>query len=158
MAAFNFKDQHMAARTARYVHQSGLAAPNDAKMIKMRMMSTLFVILALASTIVAKSGDGNWLLRVPQEARLRLNPMAEDPDAIAAGAKLFRQNCASCHGRDGQGNEKRPNLHADRIRNAAPGELEWLLKNGSLRNGMPSWSRLPEPQRWQLVSFLKSLD
>jgi len=28
--------------------------------------------------------------------------------------------------------------------------LEWLLTNGSLRNGMPSWSRLPEQQRWRL--------
>ena len=34
---------------------------------------------------------------------------------------------------------------------------EWLLTNGSMKNGMPSWSRLPEQQRWQIVSFLKSL-
>ena len=40
---------------------------------------------------------------------------------------------------------------------ANPGELEWLLKNGSMKNGMPSWSRLPEQQRWRIVAFLKSL-
>jgi len=26
-----------------------------------------------------------------------------------------------------------------------------------VRKGMPVWSRLPEPQRWQLVRYLKSL-
>ena len=50
-----------------------------------------------------------------------------------------------------------PNLHSERVRAATPGELEWLLKNGSMKNGMPSWSRLPEQQRWQIVAFLKSL-
>lgn len=33
----------------------------------------------------------------------------------------------------------------------------WILTNGVVRRGMPVWSKLPEPQRWQLVSFLKSL-
>jgi mono/diheme cytochrome c family protein len=32
-----------------------------------------------------------------------------------------------------------------------------LLTNGVVRKGMPVWSRLPEPQRWQLVSYIKSL-
>jgi hypothetical protein len=31
------------------------------------------------------------------------------------------------------------------------------LTNGVVRRGMPVWSKLPEPQRWQLVSFIKSL-
>ena len=51
--------------------------------------------------------------------------------------------------------DKRPSLHSERVRAATPGELEWLLKNGSMKNGMPSWSRLPEQQRWQIVSFLE---
>jgi mono/diheme cytochrome c family protein len=27
-----------------------------------------------------------------------------------------------------------------------------------MKNGMPSWSRLPEQQRWQIVSYVKSLN
>ena len=83
--------------------------------------------------------------------------MAGDPDSVVAGAKLFQQNCATCHGKQAEGGSKHPNLRSDRIKDATPGELEWLIKNGSLKNGMPAWSRLPEPQRWQIVSFLKSL-
>ena len=88
---------------------------------------------------------------------MRSNPYDSQMNAIAAGAKLFRQNCSSCHGSEATGTETKPSLHTDRIRTATPGELEWLLKNGSMKNGMPSWSRLPEQQRWQIVSYLKSL-
>jgi len=35
--------------------------------------------------------------------------------------------------------------------------LFWFLRNGNLRQGMPSWSGLPDQQRWQIVSFLKTV-
>jgi hypothetical protein len=31
------------------------------------------------------------------------------------------------------------------------------LKNGNLAKGMPSWSALPEPTRWQVIAYVKSL-
>jgi mono/diheme cytochrome c family protein len=115
-------------------------------------------LLLCASFLLASSiGDGAWKTKVPEKERTRENPYDSQTSAIAAGAKLFRQNCSSCHGSEAMGTEKHPNLHSDRIRNATPGELEWLLRNGSMKNGMPSWSRLPEQQRWQIVSYLKSL-
>ena len=119
----------------------------------------LLLFLASATTLVfAAIGDGSWLNHVPDRERVKVNPFNNDQRAIAAGAKLFRQNCASCHGDAGMGRDKKPNLHTDRVRTASPGELQWLLTNGSMRNGMPSWSRLPEQQRWQIVSYLKSLE
>ena len=56
-----------------------------------------------------------------------------------------------------QGKHIRLNLHGVRVKQATPGELFWLLTNGSLKNGMSSWSRLPDAQRWQLITYLKSL-
>ena len=120
-------------------------------------LTLLFLAVGFAVGVFAKVGDGYWLTKVPQAARERRNPFDDDPVAVSAGAKLFDQYCAACHGKQAEGSAKRPNLHSDRLKQATPGELEWLLKNGSLKNGMPSWSRLPEPQRWQLVTFLKSL-
>ncbi len=55
------------------------------------------------------------------------------------------------------GGKKGPSLRADEVQQATPGTLFWLLTNGVVRHGMPVWSKLPEPQRWQLVSFIKSL-
>jgi mono/diheme cytochrome c family protein len=70
---------------------------------------------------------------------------------------LFRQHCAECHGADAAGGHGRPALTSARIRHASDGELQWILRNGSLRNGMPSWSSLPEEQRWQIVTYLRSV-
>jgi mono/diheme cytochrome c family protein len=127
-------------------------------MSRLRLVVLLLCVGVPAIAISIEGGDGLWQAKVPETARLRPNPMEKQPSAAAVGAKLFRQNCASCHGKQAQGRGNHPDLHSGRVRNATPGELEWLLKNGSLKNGMPSWSRLPEPQRWQLVSFLKSLN
>jgi mono/diheme cytochrome c family protein len=97
------------------------------------------------------------LSRVPAKASGRRNPLETDPEAIAAGAKLFEQHCAECHGANADGGKKGPSLRAQEVQQATPGSLFWLLTNGVVRKGMPVWSRLPEPQRWQLVSYIKSL-
>jgi len=123
---------------------------------RIRLFMSLIALLG-SMLLYAEAGDGMWLTRVPDKQRARENPFAGQPDAIAAGSKLFRQNCATCHGSEAVGTKKYPNLHSEQVRAATPGELEWLLKNGSMKNGMPSWSKLPEQQRWQIVAFLKSL-
>ena len=125
--------------------------------MNLRKILLLTGVLLGATLLFASVGDGLWITKVPEKARTRQNPFDSESAAVAAGAKLFRQNCSSCHGSEATGQDKRPNLHSERVRAATPGELEWLLKNGSMKNGMPSWSRLPEQQRWQIVSFLKSL-
>jgi len=126
-----------------------------------RGVLTTFALLTLAALAFATAGDGEWLQKVPAKDRARPNPFANDPNAPAAGAKIFAEHCAQCHGEDAQGKNDgkhiRPNLHADRVKQATSGELFWLLTNGSQKNGMPSWSRLPEPQRWQLITYLKAL-
>lgn len=95
--------------------------------------------------------------KAPEKDRAKRNPMAADPDAIAAGANLFDQHCAECHGDTGEGSRKGPSLLKDPVQTATPGALFWLLTNGVVRRGMPVWSKLPEPQRWQLVTYIKSL-
>ena len=95
--------------------------------------------------------------KVPAKAAGRHNPLEADPEAVAAGGKLFEQHCAECHGVNADGGKKGPSLLAEEVQQATPGTLFWLLTNGVVRKGMPVWSRLPEPQRWQLVSYIKSL-
>jgi mono/diheme cytochrome c family protein len=97
------------------------------------------------------------LAKVPAKAAGRHNPLEADPEAVAAGAKLFEQHCAECHGTSADGGKKGPSLRAEEVQQATPGALFWLLTNGVVRKGMPVWSRLPEPQRWQLVRYIKSL-
>ena len=101
------------------------------------------------------------LAKAPAKAAARLNPLEHDPGAIAAGAKLYGLHCAECHGQTGEGGQrskKGPSLRADEVQQSSAGTLFWVLSNGVVRRGMPVWSKLPEPQRWQLVSFIKSLN
>lgn len=95
--------------------------------------------------------------KAPEKARAKPNPLEKDPNAIAAGRILFEQRCAECHGDNAEGGKKGPSLRANEIQGAEPGAIFWILTNGVVRKGMPVWSKLPEPQRWQLVSFIKSL-
>lgn len=98
------------------------------------------------------------LAKVPEKDRNRSNPMEADAHALAAGQKLFEQHCATCHGNNAAGGRKGPSLRAPEVRSATPGALFWILTNGVVRRGMPVWSKLPEQQRWQIVSYLKSLN
>ena len=117
--------------------------------------SKLWILLACSSMLVAASGG--WLNKVPDADRKRVNPFDGNQEAVAAGGVLFQNNCAKCHGSDAAGKHNRPSLRSERVAHATDGELAWLLKNGSLWKGMPSWSSLPEQQRWQIIAYLRSL-
>jgi mono/diheme cytochrome c family protein len=97
------------------------------------------------------------LSKAPQKARAKHNPLEKDPDAVAAGRNLFEQHCTECHGDLAEGGRKGPSLMVEQVQNSEPGTIFWILTNGVVWRGMPVWSKLPEPQRWQLVSYIKSL-
>jgi len=122
----------------------------------MRHTGVAVALLLMASCSFAATRK-EWLTNVPQKERIRANPLANNGDAVAAGAILYRRRCASCHGNDALGLGRHPALRTDRVQHATDGELHWLLTNGELAGGMPAWSRLPDVQRWQLARYLHSL-
>jgi mono/diheme cytochrome c family protein len=97
------------------------------------------------------------LAEAPEKARQKRNPFAGDAQAVAAGEKLFEQHCVQCHGRNAEGAKYGPSLLREEVQQATPGTLFWILTNGVVRRGMPVWSKLPEQERWQIVTFLESL-
>jgi mono/diheme cytochrome c family protein len=113
------------------------------------------VLLLVAS--LCSAADTGWLKHVSENDRARTNPYANQTDAIAGGSRLFSDHCSKCHGEDALGRGKRPSLRTKEVQQAADGELFSLLKNGYLSKGMPSWSALPEPSRWQIIAYVKSL-
>ena len=116
----------------------------------------VFVLISSTALVAAVSAD--WLTQVPDRDRQRANPYRDQAQAIQAGRLLFADHCAQCHGNTAEGTKKRPSLRTRRIQEeATEGDLRWLLANGNLRRGMPSWSKLPDQQLWQLISYLKSL-
>jgi len=128
------------------------------------LIPTLLLLALVAATAGAarewKIDDRGVLMviaKAPVKTRTRKNPYEGQPDAVAAGEKLFRQHCAECHGDDARGLGRAANLRSSFVQNATPGELAWLLRNGNLPAGMPPWAGIPEQRRWQIIAYIKSL-
>jgi len=116
----------------------------------------LWMVLVLCASAAFAQDAKGWPQRVPEKDRQRVDPYSGHADAIAAGAKLYAQHCSKCHGENLEGSGNKPSLHSEAVQQATDGELFWMLKNGDLRHGMPSWSSLPEPARWQIIAFIRS--
>jgi len=114
--------------------------------------------IALFATLAFAAAAHSHFDHVPAKEHARTNPLAGQPQAVAAGALVYSDHCAECHKADARGDgHKRPSLHSENVRTATDGDLEWFLRQGDLAHGMPSWSSLPTEQRWQLVAYLKSI-
>jgi mono/diheme cytochrome c family protein len=125
-------------------------------------VAVLGVLLALTSSVALArkarpSKPFEQLANVPEDARARVNPFANDADAVAAGRKLYERHCAGCHGAFGENGRKGPSLRGTEVQNATAGDLFWVITNGNVRAGMPVWSKLPDAQRWQITTYLRSL-
>lgn len=119
------------------------------------------ILLALSLTAcvpLAGAAVASRFEHVPAKDHARVNPVAADPQAVISGKGLYLDHCAQCHKADARGDgRRRPSLRTEAVRNATDGDLEWFLRQGDLRHGMPSWSSLPQEQRWLIVAYLRSL-
>ncbi|MGD0938247.1 MAG: c-type cytochrome [Terracidiphilus sp.] len=124
----------------------------------MKHLASGILAIALSATVsFAAASSARWQ-QVPSRDHAQANPLAAQPEAIAAGALVYREHCQQCHKANAQGDgRKRPALRSERIRTASDGDIEWFLRQGDLVHGMPSWSSLPQSQRWQIVTYLKSI-
>lgn len=125
-----------------------------------RTFVSLFIAFAVLFSAVAlfATSNGAWLAKVPAKDRDKVNPYGDQADAVAAGHRVFIDRCAHCHGQDAEGTKKRPSLRTVRVQQeATEGDLHWLLVNGSMGYGMPNWSKLGDPQIWQVITYVRSL-
>lgn len=123
-----------------------------------RRFSLVLGGLALTMTIVAVAATASSWDKVPAKDHARINPLSGNAKAAEGGAALYKDHCAQCHGADAQGDgKKKPSLKTEKVRAASEGDLEWFLRQGDIRHGMPSWSSLPQTQRWQIVAYLRTL-
>ena len=57
----------------------------------------------------------------------------------------------------GKGTGNVPSLVDGKLASVTPGEVFWFITRGDKDNGMPSWAQLPAKQRWQIVTYVKSM-
>lgn len=82
--------------------------------------------------------------------------------SLANGRRYYQQNCAVCHGDAGMGNGPATkygvpgiNLMTDMTKARADGYVYGMLRNG--RGSMPSYNRIEEPDRWDVVNYVRGL-
>ncbi len=118
----------------------------------------------LAPILILSSGDAALQLiaqdvafhNAPASAKAEKNPYSAQA-ALDAGKAVYSSTCVTCHGPAGQGTGNVPPLIKGPAQSASDGEVFWYITKGDAENGMPSWKSLPEEQRWQVVTYIKSL-
>jgi len=113
-------------------------------------------IVGVGIAVAAIAAAGSLVQNAPAKAAERRNPFEGNEHARRAGAKLYARQCASCHGNNREGRGNAPPLSRPEVEGAASGTLFWALRNGALYRGMPSFAHLPEAQRWQIITFLRT--
>ena len=117
------------------------------------------------------------IVHVPLHARIAREMPASaaiqpTPENLVAGATIYTQNCAFCHGLPGK-----PSAYAKHMYPSVPqlwkahragvvgvsddpvGATYWRVKNGIRLSGMPAYAGLlSEEQMWQVTLLLASAD
>lgn len=80
------------------------------------------------------------------------------PDQSTQGTKLFPGACGSCHGLDGRGGERGPDIASNRdVQKLSFAELMGIVRDGISGTGMPPFGSLGEAKVRALVSELRTL-
>src|SRR5579863_602677 len=117
----------------------------------------LLLVSAFLPACASLTPAQNTFHASPASVQNTKNPLAGQQPAADAGKALFARSCAMCHGAAGSGTANVPSLAHGPVQDAPDGAVFWYISTGDPNNGMPSWDSLPEEQRWQLVTYIKSL-
>jgi thiosulfate dehydrogenase len=93
------------------------------------------------------------------------NPLADSEQVLLGGLKLYRYNCAGCHGDYNQPSQWGTNnfyprvpQFAQKASNLSAEEMFLVVKNGVRYSGMASWNGLiSDTEIWRIVTFLSSI-
>jgi mono/diheme cytochrome c family protein len=91
-----------------------------------------------------------------------------DEGNLIAGAKVYKEQCASCHGLPGEPKSaisqgmfpKPPELfHGTGVTDDEPWETYWKVENGIRMTGMPGFKgQVGEKEIWQVTMLVKNAD
>lgn len=76
---------------------------------------------------------------------------------VESGRQLFASRCGACHGGDGRGGERGPDITQRGLRTRDGGALRDLVRNGLPSRGMPG-VKLADGEMDSMVAFLRTLD
>lgn len=114
-------------------------------------------------TKVAMAAVDAWAARF---APSQPNPQAPTEENLAAGARIFLNHCAGCHGLPANAISTFPKSFYPPVPeffkdapDMAENENFFIIQHGIRFTGMPAWNRtLNENEIWQVVTFLAHIN
>ena len=118
------------------------------------------------------------IVRVPMDARIESEmpgtaPIQPSTANLESGARIYRQQCAACHGSLGRPSSFGPHMYPDApqlwerhgrksavgVSDDPAGETYWKVANGIRLTGMPAFNKILNPtQIWQVTLLLSRAD
>ena len=95
------------------------------------------------------------------------NPTGKNDEELLEGMKLYRNDCAGCHGDSGRPSDWGTKGFYPRVPQFAQSpprkpdwQMFWIVRHGIRYSGMGAWSAemLSDKQAWEVVTFLSRLD
>jgi cytochrome c oxidase cbb3-type subunit III len=78
---------------------------------------------------------------------------------LIEGRQLLASNCGACHGIDGKGSERAPNIaDSPHMRQLSDAQLEHIVADGIPGTGMPAFHSLSNSRIRELIAYLRSLE
>ncbi|MDH5762980.1 MAG: c-type cytochrome [Nitrospinota bacterium] len=136
----------------------------------------LFVFISLVGigfTETAFAGEDKGICPQPRKTKSAPTNLANtgipDSASVEAGKAIYEKTakpmaCKMCHGDEGNGNGKlgkalKPHPRnftcADTMKNVSPGQMFWIIKNGSKGTGMVAHGKtLSDKQIWDVVKYI----
>lgn len=133
-----------------------IVRPNCSREPFLKVLAPILVLSAGLAPVQLTAQDVAFH-NAPASVKAEKNPYAGQSAAVDAGKAVYSSTCITCHGPAGQGTGNVPPLVKGPAQSASDGEVFWYITKGDVENGMPSWKSLPEEQRWQVVTYIKSL-
>ena len=103
-------------------------------------------------------GARSSFLRMP--AQLGQPQRQNDPvhSISGNGEKIFAGSCAECHGLDGRGGERAPNIAENpRVQRLSDDQIFGVIENGIPGTGMPAFHTLESSDIKSVVAYLRTL-
>ena len=118
-----------------------------------RKPSVFAKVLAVSFAVLLNCGA----IARGQDRNRSVSPLSTNGDSGAA-QQAFAANCAGCHGLDGKGGERAPDIVTrPKIRQLSGAQLLQILQKGVPQTSMPAFSRLGDDVLRSLVAYLRSL-
>jgi len=119
--------------------------------------------LVLAFTMWAQNQTPKSDSKVPPEEAAKSNPVKPTADSLAKGKKMYKLDCAMCHGDNGDGKGDMASdmknvtdfTNPDSLKDRTDGELFYIIKNGK-GDMPPEGPRVKTDELWNLVNYVRA--